>query len=347
MSQTPDKQKVVGGAIISVESKKGKSPRVTVAAGGEPVSISLSEEDLRLFASCGYSVTDFQADHVFPDFARPYVRVIGNRIESVLDSSRGAYVNHKGDSVLEIPKPEVAGKKDSSPYDRLKVQFSALTAKKREGIPDDPECEGRADAIAFIEGFKYIHNDMQQNLGKMLMIGMWEMRSSGLYMRLPNTPRDIAEAMRVFDGQWNDMDYVIKLARVVDRILPEVEAARKRGTPFINPATKKPLTVEDLIMGDGLVKKLAAHSDHFSKLISPEDKQAFLAAIATKSNTEVAALKDKQQAITVASASETPVEVKQTAKDNGRYKIEMEVSEAQLHAIQRLLKPLVGSNWKI
>lgn len=342
----PDKQQAHAGAILSVEHKKGKSPRITIDTGGSAVSLNLTDDDLILLAECGYSVTSFQADHIFPEFERPYIRVLNGRVESVLNMEREAYVNHAGEAVMDIPKA-IEVSKDNTTFEKLKSQFDALMLKNREGIPDDPECEGRADAIAVIESIKHIHNNLQQNLGKMMLIAFWDMRASGLFMRLPGSPETVADAIRVFDGQWNDMDYILRLARITDRILPEVEAARKRGTPFTNPNTKKPLTVEDLIMGDGLVKKLAMHSDHFSKLIDRDSKQTFLAAIVTKSASEVAALKDKQQAITVAAVSQTPVKVKQTDAGEGMYKLEFTVDEAQLHAIQRLLKPLVGGDWEL
>lgn len=340
--------KITTGSIVAVEKKKDKPTRITVAAGKSTFYVILTEEDVQLLVKCGHEAAAFQADHVFPEFARPYLRVVDGKLESVLDLSRSAYINHKGEAVLDVPKPVTSSAKESgASYDRLKSHFEALAAEKREKIPEDPTNEHRADAVSYIDGIKHIHNGLQQNLGRMMIIGMWQLRTTGLFMDLPNQPRDIAEAMRVFDGQWDDMDYIIKLARIVDRILPEVDAALKLGRPFTNPKTKAPLTVEDLIMGEGLVKKLGAHSDHFSKLISPEDKQQFLSAVVTQSNAKVAALKDQQQAITVAETSDTPVQVRQTQGKDGRYKIEMEVSEAQLHAIQRLLKPLVGENWKI
>lgn len=335
------------GYIVSVVHQKDKRIEAVVAADGHTVGVTLSEEDLQLIVKSGHSLTDFQTDHIFPEFARPYVRIAGDKLESVLDPERSAYINHKGEAVMTVPKMVVAGGGDTASYERLKDHFNTIAAKKREDIPEDPSDEHRADAVAYIEGFRHIHNHLQQNLGKMMIIGMWELRSTGLYMSLPNQPKTIADAIRVFDGQWDDMDYIIRLARIVDRILPEVDAALKLGRPFTNPKTKAPLTVEDLIMGDGLVKKLGMHSDHFSKLISPEDKQQFLSAVVTQSASKVAALKDQQQAITVAETSDVPVEVRQTQGKDGRYKIEMEVSEAQLHAIQRLLKPLVGENWKI
>lgn len=285
---------------------------VQVTAGS--AWISLRKEDALLITRCEQDEGAFKegvTEHVYKVDGQPLVELIEVRgafqLYSVWNGVR--YVTHEDkDPAPPTKQVAVEQKKGSTPLTIEKIDASIDASiqnykrgmrKQAEGsgsgnIMISPETDAEEEFNAMVE-VTLNADGTQDALGKVQLRAFWRMRSSGVFRASPGKPLSILSA--VSNYQYKRRDYVLSMARVVDTIFPDVEAMSKSSTPYLDPRTNTPITVETLTMEDGMINKLSKSATHWTTLMQPEDKLELIQAIVGKPRQYVTALRAKQSKV--------------------------------------------------
>lgn len=308
---------------------------------------SAYERDRDLLVSCGFPQEYWEGSHRIPRECQPMVLMnfsdqYGWRIESAFVPDFGYFVWHnhtKGKLMSELAKSsaEVARSIQNTVNKKIdelrKARREQREAEGREN-PEGTELQ-KEEAQILLEAI-YWTDDQQAKFGQIMLRMMWEMRQSMLYVQLG--AENITELIRNNRSSFKNPSYAEDMARICDRIFPEVQALYKRNTPFLNPDNNEAITVDTLIASPGLIRKLKESSDHYSKLISSDDKRDLMSAIVTQSSTKLDATRQKQQQITV--ATQLVMRFEDIEGDEDKSRLVIEADHPTLQAVIKLLKPL-------
>lgn len=341
-----DETDLIKVRLLHIFNEGTKWRALFMDGGGSNKALTLFKPDIVLLVHCGCPEDVFSKSvHTFKVENQPVVELHNKKgIYSLHSALKGGeYITHEGrKSIMLANQSKSTEITLDSLNSRINVMFEErkaerVASRKEKDIVITPEDEKREDSDIYNMIAQHIDYAIE-SYGKLQMAALWKYRQSGSFRSQPNSPEGVAEVVRTI--KMRQRDYNISLAMTVDKIFTQVQAAVDSGQPFMDTVKNTPITVERLIITDGLIQKLTKSADHFSKLLDKESKQALLSEILNGTVEQVKALRESQSIVT---QSETIVMKVTPIPNTEGSMIQIEAkNEAQVIAIRKLLKPIIG-----
>ena len=314
---------------------------------GNSVWITINKADVDLLCKCGANQFAFGInEYVFRE-SKPVVMLCSNnksyRISAAWSGMHGIYLRH-GDDMSDKPVTAVvpASEIERGLFENMKrIAEERKTQRDGEGISkiEDPDVERAEILMEVVERA----DRRQGTLGQMQLLAFWNLIENSLLRKLDGNPETVHDAARQRD--WDQRDYIMALALIVDRIFVEVDTAYKLGKPYTNPETGEPITVSKLVNTPKLIRKLRQISDTFGKLSLPDDREKrerLIGSVLTDSAVKVEAVRDDVQQSIVVSQANPLIDIKEEEikDDPSRTRLIMVVTSQQKKVIMKLMKTL-------
>lgn len=331
--------------IMKSEDSSAKWRALFVKGGEHWLSLKRQDMDLLVFCGCPTSILS-KHETLFKIQEEPLVKLIEDRGKYTLAGVwyKDRHITYsEGNEIVTQSKLEPSNTSTieelNTAVDKMIEKFRGEREKQRSAEQTilAPEDEAREGAELYNNIFMHI-DALMDKFGRVELVALWRYRQSGQYLALPNKPGNIHEA--VSGLSLKSREYTLALAHVVDRIFSEVEALTKAGKPFMNPNLNIPITVDYLIITPGLIQKLKQHSQYYASLIDYDSKQKFMGWLVTETVVKMKALVDEGSKVTD-TANLIPVKI-EAIPNSDKSRLTFDVTPAQLIAVQRALRPLLG-----
>ena len=175
---------------------------------------------------------------------------------------------------------------------------------------------------------------------RMNLATLWKIYDKKLYDGFGH--KSLSEFIKAHKVEFNDGDYMLRLARGVEVILEYVHQRNLTGNPimaYIGDGEKAPVTVEWFIAKPGFVTKLGMFHYQFSQLEDAKKQDEFIGLLATNSRSEVFQyIKDQHEGDDV---SEKIGKIHGSIKrDKDKIDLTLRLTEEQLEYLKRTVKNL-------
>lgn len=281
--------------------------------------ITLRKADAELISFCTQMPEAFGSiDYSYHATFRPMVKLkkygmASAAIEGVWHKILARYVRHSemadaknAVTTATVAAPTQEQDKFSQIRSMLDKNIERATANRRKALAEGgvTVMPDEATEHALVRMDVIGSADKQQGiLGQVQLLAFWDMYKRGSFRKLPKSPGTVLEAAKL--QTWQNREYILSLARIVDRVFADVDARASLGKPYTFPNdAKTPITVEYLLSTDGLVKKLLYVSRVWENILPNdfESRQKLMAAVVSKSSAAVEGEIDQVANKTVISA---------------------------------------------
>lgn len=314
---------------------------------GQSIWITINKTDVDLLCYCGANQFAFGfTEYVFRE-TKPVVRLcpssLSYRISAAWSDIHGNYIKHGDVGMADKPTAVVTASEIERGLNENVKRISEERSAQRNGEGISKVVDIDVERAEILMEVVERADRRQGTLGQMQLLAFWRLVDEGILKKLDGDPQTVLDAARARD--WDQRDYILALAMIVDRIFTEVDTAYKLGKPYTNPESGEPITVEKLVNTPKLIRKLRQISDTFTKLSLPDDRdkrQLLLGSVLTDSAVKVEAVRDELQQKIVVSQSNSLIDIKEEDIDGDpdSVRLIMVVTKKQRGVLMKLMKNL-------